>query len=178
LQAAAQIGLDHYPGMIVFNSLSKRSNCPGLRSGLCAGDQHILKAYYRYRTYQGGAMSPVIQWASMAAWADEAHVESRRAHYRRVFSEVARFPSLAPTIPQGGFYLWVPTPVSDLAFTIQAYEKGIKLLPGSFLAMENHAINPGSYHVRVSLTAPFATCAMALPILEELLALPADQGHL
>jgi N-succinyldiaminopimelate aminotransferase len=175
LEAASKMGLDDFANMIVFNSLSKRSNCPGLRSGLCAGDRSILKEYYRYRTYQGGAMSPVIQKASIAAWQDETHVQDNRAHYRTVFSEVAKFSHLASAIPQGGFYLWLPTPIVDTEFTIKAYEKGIKLLPGSFLATEHQGINPGSYHVRVSLTAPLAACALALPILDALLALPTDE---
>ena len=169
LEIAAKIGLDNYPGMVVFNSLSKRSNCPGLRSGFCAGDKNIIKDYYRYRTYQGGAMSPIIQKASIAAWQDEIHVKASRAHYCKIFSEVAKVPALAVGMPHGGFYLWLPTPISDTDFAVLAYEKGIKLLPGSFLAAESHGINPGTHHVRVSLTATFEACMNALPKLTRLL---------
>ena len=72
LQAAQQLGRAGYPRLVMFSSLSKRSNVPGMRSGFVAGDAEILKKFLLYRTYQGCAMSPPIHAASTAAWQDEA----------------------------------------------------------------------------------------------------------
>jgi N-succinyldiaminopimelate aminotransferase len=74
--------------LVMFSSLSKRSNVPGLRSGFVAGDAEILKKFLLYRTYHGAAMNPAVQAASAAAWGDEAHVRENRAAYVRKFAEV------------------------------------------------------------------------------------------
>ncbi|MDP5007788.1 MAG: aminotransferase class I/II-fold pyridoxal phosphate-dependent enzyme, partial [Glaciimonas sp.] len=88
LEAAHKLGRDGYPCLITFSSLSKRSNVPGMRSGFVAGDAAILKKFLLYRTYHGGAMSPSIQAASIAAWNDEAHVIENRAKYITKFQQV------------------------------------------------------------------------------------------
>jgi N-succinyldiaminopimelate aminotransferase len=112
LEAAAQLGREGFPNLVVFNSLSKRSNAPGLRSGAIAGDASLLEAFLLYRTYHGSAMSHVVQHASIAAWSDETHVEENRRLYRRKFD--ALVPMLAPVMrapkPDAGFYLWARVP--------------------------------------------------------------------
>jgi N-succinyldiaminopimelate aminotransferase len=88
LEAAQRLGRTDYRNLLMFTSLSKRSNVPGLRSGFVAGDAALIKAFLLYRTYHGGAMSPVVQTASIAAWGDEAHVEENRRLYREKFNQV------------------------------------------------------------------------------------------
>ena len=86
LEAAQQLGRDGFPNLVVFNSLSKRSNAPGLRAGAVAGDATLLQQFLLYRTYHGCAMSLAVQHASMAAWNDEAHVAENRRQYREKFA--------------------------------------------------------------------------------------------
>ena len=109
LQAAAAAGNDHFKRCVVFHSLSKRSNLPGLRSGFVAGDADILQAFHRYRTYHGCAMPPHHQLASLAAWSDEQHVEQNRELYRRKFETVLAIlqPVLPVEMPEAGFPLWM-----------------------------------------------------------------------
>ncbi|HUD26567.1 MAG TPA: succinyldiaminopimelate transaminase [Burkholderiaceae bacterium] len=159
LQAAAELGRIGFAGLVVFGSLSKRSNAPGLRSGYVAGDARLLAAFLRYRTYHGCAMSPAVQAASMAAWNDEAHVEENRRRYAAKFGEVtAVIGSVLPTaIPDGGFYLWARTPGDDRQYARRLYAQcNVTVLPGSFLGREVDGVNPGAGFVRIALVAPEA----------------------
>ena len=88
LAAAHALGRDGFPRLVVFGSLSKRSNAPGLRSGYVAGDAALLKAFLLYRTYHGSAMSGAVAAASIAAWNDEAHVRANRAEYAAKFAQL------------------------------------------------------------------------------------------
>lgn len=161
LDAAHRLGRDGFPRLVVLSSLSKRSNAPGLRSGFAAGDAAILKKFLLYRTYHGSAMNPAVQAASEAAWRDEAHVVDNRALYRVKFE--AALPMLAApletALPDGGFYYWIRTPISDTEFA-QALlrDYNVAVLPGSFLAREAHGANPGRNHVRVALVARYDEC--------------------
>lgn len=167
LQAARQLGRD-MTRLVVFSSLSKRSNLPGLRSGFVAGDPDILARFLLYRTYHGSAMSPMVQAASAAAWQDEHHVAENRALYRAKFEVV--LPLLAPVLPtrlpQAGFYLWARIPArygdDDPAFA-QALFANCKLtvLPGSYLARTAHGSNPGAGRVRIALVPPLEDCLEA-----------------
>ncbi len=164
LAAAAQLGRTGYPRLVAMGSLSKRSNCPGMRSGFIAGDAQILERFLLYRTYHGCAMSPSIQAASIAAWNDEAHVVENRRLYREKFDAVIS--TLAPAMPvlrpEGGFYLWLETPGSDTGFARDLYrEQAVTVLPGSYLAREAHGVNPGVNRVRAALVAPVAECVEA-----------------
>jgi N-succinyldiaminopimelate aminotransferase len=164
LQAARQLGRDGFPRLVIFSSLSKRSNVPGMRSGFVAGDAAILKKFLLYRTYHGCAMSPPIQAASVAAWNDEAHVVENRQLYREKFDAVLDVlrPVLDVERPQAAFYLWPRTPLSDVEFTRRLYEtQNVSVLPGSFLARDAHGVNPGAGHVRIALVAPLAQCVEA-----------------
>ena len=161
LGAAAAMGLDDFRRCIVFHSLSKRSNLPGLRSGFVAGDAELLKKYLLYRTYQGCAMPPPTQTASAVAWRDEQHVKANRQAYREKFDRVLSILSdtLAPQKPQAGFYLWANTPMADTEFARRLYaEQNVTVLPGQFLSRDTSEGNPGKNKIRMALVAPLAEC--------------------
>ncbi|MBM0105060.1 succinyldiaminopimelate transaminase [Steroidobacter sp. S1-65] len=164
LQAAAAAGNTSYERCIVFHSLSKRSSVPGLRSGFVAGDAKLLKPFLLYRTYHGSAMPPPAQFASIAAWNDEAHVLENRNLYRKKFAAV--MPILGEVMPvqmpQASFYLW-PRVDNDERFVRQLFERRhITLLPGSYIARPNSdGVNPGSGRVRISLVAKVSECVEA-----------------
>lgn len=164
LQACAAMGDTDYQRCVVFHSLSKRSNLPGLRSGFVAGDAKILRSFLQYRTYHGCALPIHHQLGSIAAWNDEEHVKENRQQYREKFSAVlAEFDGhLAVSAPDAGFYLWPQTPVSDTEFARQLYAgENIVVLPGRYLARESHGINPGENRVRMALVASKAHCVEA-----------------
>ncbi|MGB9990802.1 succinyldiaminopimelate transaminase [Pseudoduganella rhizocola] len=166
MQAAHMLGLSTverpYARLIVFSSLSKRSNVPGMRSGFVAGDAEVLKKFLLYRTYHGGAMSPPVQAASIAAWNDETHVEANREQYRAKFNAIT--PLLQEVIdvelPDAGFYLWADvsrTGLSDTEFAQRLYrDYHVTVLPGSYLARDAHGINPGRNRIRMALVAETA----------------------
>ena len=168
LQAAVQLGRIDFKNLISLTSLSKRSNVPGLRSGFVAGDAAIIKSFLLYRTYHGSAMSPIVQTASIAAWADEAHVVDNRAQYRDKFAQVT--PLLAGvmdvTLPDAGFYLWAAVPEvfngSDEAFSRELLALyNVVVLPGSYLARDAQGVNPGAGRIRMALVAETAECVEA-----------------
>ena len=156
LQAALQLGRVDYKNLVVFSSLSKRSNVPGLRSGFVAGDAAVLEKFALYRTYHGCAMNPAVQAATIAAWNDEAHViENRRLYAAKFELAIRELSTILPVgKPDAGFYLWVQTPIADTAYAQQLYrDYNVSVLPGSFLAREAHGINPGANFIRLALVA-------------------------
>jgi len=164
LTAAARLGRGDYRKLVVFSSLSKRSNVPGLRSGFVAGDAAILKKFLLYRTYHGSAMNPAVQAASVAAWSDEAHVRDNRRLYAEKFHEVT--PLIARHLdckaPEAGFYLWAKTPIADTVFARELLRaKNVAVLPGSYLAREAGGVNPGAHFVRIALVAAHEECLEA-----------------
>jgi len=165
LQAASRLGRRDFARLVVFSSLSKRSNAPGMRSGFVAGDAALLRPYLRYRTYHGSAMSLSVQRASVAAWNDEAHVRENRRLYAAKFAAILPLlegTSLKAEKPEGGFYLWLRTPGDDAAFARELHRQyNVLVLPGSYLAREAHGANPGKNHVRIALVAPLEECIEA-----------------
>jgi N-succinyldiaminopimelate aminotransferase len=164
LAAAQQCGRDGYPRLVMFSSLSKRSNVPGMRSGFVAGDAAILKKFLLYRTYQGCAMSPPIHAASTAAWQDEAHVVENRRLYREKFAAVTRILGAVTTVamPDAAFYIWLDTGGDDTTFTRELLAaQNVSVLPGSYLAREARGTNPGSHFVRIALVASTTECTEA-----------------
>ena len=164
LTAAQQLGRKDYSRLIVFSSLSKRSNVPGMRTGFVAGDAELIRAFQLYRTYHGSAMGLPVQAASVAAWGDEAHVAENRRLYAQKFSAVLPLlqAPLVTGLPEGGFYLWSKTPVDDVDFVSALYrEYNVTVLPGSYLARSAHGRNPGTNYVRMALVAPLAECLEA-----------------
>ena len=166
LQAATALGRSDFRNLVAFTSLSKRSNVPGLRSGFVAGDASLLKAFLLYRTYHGSAMSPMVQRASAAAWADEAHVAANRALYRAKFEQVMPVlqPVLDVTLPDAAFYLWagVPGGIDEIAFARGLLAQyNVNVLPGRLLARDVNGHNPGAGRIRMALVAPVAECLEA-----------------
>lgn len=156
LQAAHQLGRD-FSRVVMFSSLSKRSNVPGMRSGFVAGDADIVEKFALYRTYHGCAMNPAVQAASIVAWNDEAHVIHNRALYSEKFNAVT--PVLQQIwqktqLPDAAFYLWINTEQDDTVVAKKLYQAlNITVLPGSFLAREAHGMNPGKGFIRMALVA-------------------------
>lgn len=170
LQAARKLGRN-YTNLVMFSSLSKRSNVPGMRSGFVAGDEKILEKFLLYRTYHGCAMSPAVQIASASAWSDEAHVLENRRQYREKFAAVT--PMLKQVLdvdmPDAAFYLWARTKGSDTKFAQQLYrECNVIVLPGSYLAREAHGMNPGEGFVRIALVASLEECLEAAERIQQL----------
>ena len=164
LQAAGAMGNDSYRRCLVFHSLSKRSNAPGLRSGFVAGDAALIEAFFRYRTYHGCAMPPASQAASQRAWRDEKHVQENRRLYREKFAAVTAIlaPVLEVPTPPAGFYLWPRTPLDDTEFSRRLYQAhNVIVLPGSFLSRDTADGNPGAGHIRLALVAPLDECIEA-----------------
>lgn len=171
LGAAAAIGNDDFRRCIVFHSLSKRSNAPGLRSGFVAGDASLIERFHLYRTYHGCAMPPPIQAASIAAWSDEGHVAENRSLYTRKFDAVLEVlgPVLGVERPDAGFYLWPRTPIDDQDFARRLHiEQAVTVLPGSYLSRDTERGNPGHGRVRIALVAPFEECVEAAYRIREL----------
>lgn len=164
LQACIAAGVPDFHNCVVFHSLSKRSNLPGLRSGFVAGDAAIMARFLLYRTYQGCALPLHHQWASVVAWSDEQHVRDNRALYRDKFTAVVDIlqPVLPVIQPAAGFYLWPRTPIADTEFAVGLFaQQHLTVLPGSFLGRDGGAGNPGDNHVRLALVAPQAQCVEA-----------------
>ena len=164
LTACAELGHHDFKRCVVFHSLSKRSNLPGLRSGFVAGDADILKSFLLYRTYHGCAMPVQTQLASVAAWSDEAHVKANRDLYREKFDAVLAILGdvLDVQRPDGGFYLWAKTPIDDETFTRELFAREhVTVVPGSYLSRAVDGNNPGAGRVRMALVAPLAECVAA-----------------
>ncbi|MGD9681557.1 MAG: succinyldiaminopimelate transaminase [Candidatus Obscuribacterales bacterium] len=167
LQAASTLGVADFKNCLVFHSLSKRSNLPGMRSGFVAGDPEILSRYWLYRTYHGCTMSVPYQKASIAAWQDEEHVKENRRLYRLKFEAVIK--ELEPELdnhlenlrhPDGSFYLWAKVQGSDEKFTRELYrQENLLVLPGSYLSRMDNGSNPGAGYLRMALVAPVEQCA-------------------
>jgi len=161
LSAAAAMGNTAFRRCVVFHSLSKRSNAPGLRSGFVAGDADVLREFLRYRTYHGCAMAPPVQAASRRAWGDEDHVRHNRELYRQKFDAVLEIlqPVLEVERPGAGFYLWPRTPIDDQEFARGLFaQHNVTVLPGSYLSRTAHGLNPGQNRIRMALVAPLDEC--------------------
>ncbi len=165
LEVAASMGLPKFNRCIAFNSLSKRSNCPGLRSGFVAGDPLVIEQYYNYRTYHGCAMPVHVQNTSERAWLDEEHVIENRAVYRRKFEATQTLMSRTFGVqpPDGAFYYWPDVGIDDELFATELFRReNITVLPGKYLGRTVGDKNPGANHIRVALVAPFEDCVDAV----------------
>lgn len=179
LEAAHRLGRDDFRNLVVFTSLSKRSNAPGLRSGGVAGAARLLRSFLLYRTYHGCAMSPATQHASIAAWGDEAHVGDNRRKYQEKFAAVVPIlePDMPVARPDAGFYLWARVPHGRWSPSGAASDAGVgddelfarelfaashvTVLPGRYLAREAHGVNPGRGYVRMALVPELGDCVAA-----------------
>jgi N-succinyldiaminopimelate aminotransferase len=164
LEACVRAGRPDFERCVVFHSLSKRSNLPGLRSGFVAGDARIMERFRLYRTYHGSAVPEHVQQASIAAWSDEEHVVENRRQYRAKYDAV--MPLLAGVLeverPPASFYLWPRTPGDDEAFARDLLAAtNVAVLPGSYLGRDTGRGNPARQRVRISLVASVEQCAEA-----------------
>lgn len=164
IEACAAIG-EGLDNVLVFNSLSKRSSVPGLRSGFVAGDARQIKRFTRLRDY-GGAPPPLpLLAAATALWRDEAHVEENRALYRKKFALAADALDGRCGFyrPDGGFYLWLDVGDGEQAASRLWREGGVRVMPGAYLAREDASgINPGARYIRVALVHDLETTERAL----------------
>ncbi|HEX4869575.1 MAG TPA: succinyldiaminopimelate transaminase [Moraxellaceae bacterium] len=164
LEACARMGRHNYRRCVVFHSLSKRSNLPGMRSGFVAGDAELLAPYLLYRTYHGSAMPLQHQHASIAAWGNEEHVRANRREYVAKFAAFREIlgDALPLTMPDAGFYFWAKTPIADDEFARRLYnDTHVTVLPGRFLGREVDGVNPGAGYVRMALVAAQDECSEA-----------------
>ena len=164
LEAAHRMGNTDFQRCIIFHSLSKRSNVPGMRSGFVAGDAQIISKFLLYRTYHGCTMPAYTQSASIKAWEDEAHVRTNRQLYREKFAAVIDIlnPVMPVDRPAAGFYLWPHTPVEDTRFAKELYARqNVTLLPGSYLSRLAHGYNPGQNRLRIALVPEIDSCMEA-----------------
>lgn len=164
LEACQLLGRAKFERCIVFHSLSKRSNLPGLRSGFVAGNAQLLDFFFRYRTYHGCALSLPVQQASIAAWSDERHVQENRDLYREKFDAVGKILEgiLEFNIPPAGFYLWPKTPTDDVTFARDLYaQQNLTVLPGSFISRKTERGNPGENRIRLALVPDLNDCIEA-----------------
>ena len=165
LAAARMLGRDDYRNLVVFGSLSKRSNVPGMRSGFVAGDARLIKTFLLYRTYHGTAMSDVVALASIAAWNDEVHVVANRALYAGKFRRLQPLvnAALPCAYPEAAFYLWAKTPIPDQDLARRLYvEQGVTVLPGSFIGRISNQVNPGENFIRIALVDSLDECSDAV----------------
>lgn len=161
LAAAYQSGNHDFKNCVVFHSLSKRSNLPGLRSGFVAGDREVISKYRLYRTYHGCALPPPTQAASLVAWQDETHVRDNRKLYRRKFDAVLDILDEVLDVerPQASFYLWPSVGGDDALFAKHLFEEeNLLVLPGSYISRNNRGNDPGKGRLRMALVAPYEEC--------------------
>ncbi|MBA3478185.1 MAG: succinyldiaminopimelate transaminase [Lautropia sp.] len=163
LAASTKLGRRGHERLMMFSSLSKRSNVPGMRSGFVAGDASLISAFLKYRTYHGSAMNPAVQAASIAAWQDEQHVVENRRLYQAKFDAVVPLVQAVVPVrrPEAGFYLWLPVPDGDdCRFTWRLFhELNTMVLPGSFLGRRSDSsANPGAGFIRVALVEDLEAC--------------------
>jgi aspartate/methionine/tyrosine aminotransferase len=152
LESVARTGIDP-ERVLVFNSLSKRSNLPGLRSGFVAGGPQAIRRIKDLRAYAGAPLPGPLQHVSRAAWADEAHVEASRQRYLSKYAIADRVLAGIPgyCTPEAGFFLWLPVPDGEAAALKLWREAGIRVLPGAYLGREVNGENPGTGFVRVAM---------------------------
>jgi N-succinyldiaminopimelate aminotransferase len=157
--------------VVVFHSLSKRSNMPGLRSGFVAGGLDTVTALRKLRSFAGTPLPLPIQRVSEAAWKDEAHVDRSRALYQEKFRIADQiFAGMQGyTAPGGGFFLWLPVDDGEAATVKLWRETGVKVLPGSYLSRDSGGQNPGTGYIRVALVAPIEETQRGLTQLRDCL---------
>ena len=155
LEVAASRGADP-ERVVVFNSLSKRSNVPGLRSGFVAAGPQAMARIRQLRAYAGAPLPLPLQRVAERLWSDEAHVTANRALYQDKFRDAAEVLGglQGMTLPEGGFFLWLPVEDGEAAALRLWRETGVRVLPGGYLARDTAAGNPGKGYIRVALVAP------------------------
>lgn len=170
LQIATEMGADPERVMI-FHSLSKRSNLPGLRSGFCAGGPQSIARVRQLRAFAGTPLPQPLQAVAAAAWNDEAHVDENRALYHRkydiaddILGHIDGYKS-----PQAGFFLWLPIEDGEQAALKLWQETGVRVLPGAYLSRDFNGENPGEKYIRVAMVAPTQELQRGLTLIRDCL---------
>jgi aspartate/methionine/tyrosine aminotransferase len=142
--------------LVVFNSLSKRSNLPGLRAGFAAGGPESIRRMRQLRNYAGAPLPLPLQAVAAKAWSDEAHVVENRALYAAKYDIADRVLGSVPgyAAPEAGFFLWLPVEDGEPAALRLWRETGVRVLPGAYLGRDVNGENPGKGYVRVAMVAP------------------------
>ena len=168
LQVAAAQGVDPERA-VVFHSLSKRSNLPGLRSGFVAAGLESMRRLRQLRSFAGAPLPLPLQRVAEAAWADEGHVTASRSLYQRkfiaadsIFAGVQGYRA-----PEGGFFLWLPVEDGEAAALKLWCETGVRVLPGAYLSRDVGGQNPGAGYIRVALVAPPEETQRGLTLLRD-----------
>ena len=162
LEASMKVGNKEFKNILAINSISKRSSAPSLRNGFIAGDAKILKEYLNFRTYVGCASPLPLQLAAAKAWSEDSHVEKFRNEYKKNFLVAKEI--LGVDIPKATFYIWLEVE-DDIDFTIKAYQKGVKVMPGRYMGR----VGAGEGYVRIALVYNEEKTKKALNILKEIL---------
>ena len=170
LQIADRIGADP-ERVVIFHSLSKRSNLPGLRSGFVASGPENIRRIKELRAYAGAPLPLPLQRAAETVWADEAHVEENRAQYREKYEIADRILGNIPGYrsPDAGFFLWLPIEDGEAAALKLWKETGVRVLPGAYIARDVEGANPGTGYIRVALVADKDEMARGLTALRDCL---------
>ncbi len=170
LQIATEMGADP-ERVVIFHSLSKRSNLPGLRSGFCAGGPKSIARVRLLRAFAGAPLPEPLQAVAAAAWADEVHVQENRALYQRkytvaddILGHVDGYQS-----PQAGFFLWLPIANGEQAAVKLWQETGVRVLPGAYLSQQANGENPGENYIRVAMVAPTQEMQRGLTLIRDCL---------
>nr|MCH9823851.1 aminotransferase class I/II-fold pyridoxal phosphate-dependent enzyme [Alphaproteobacteria bacterium] len=142
--------------VVIFHSLSKRSNLPGLRSGFVAGGPQTIARLKQLRNYAGAPLPTPLQAVAARVWADEEHVIENRKLYQGKYTiadkVMADFEGYQG--PEGGFFLWLPVEDGETAALKLWRETGVRVLPGAYLSRDAEGRNPGQNYIRVAMVAP------------------------
>ncbi|SMC52587.1 aminotransferase class I/II-fold pyridoxal phosphate-dependent enzyme [Primorskyibacter flagellatus] len=155
LQIAQAMGADP-ERVVIFHSLSKRSNLPGLRSGFVAGGPQCIARIRQLRAYSGAPLPLPIQAASARVWADDAHVVENRALYQEKYALADEIFANVPGYsgPEAGFFLWLRVGNGEEAALKAWTQTGVRVLPGAYLGREVDGVNPAEQFIRVAMVAP------------------------
>jgi aspartate/methionine/tyrosine aminotransferase len=170
LQVAQELGADP-ERVVLFNSLSKRSNLAGLRSGFIAGGPETIRHAKQLRSYSGAPLPGPLQAAAARVWADEDHVIENRRLYQEKYAVADEVLGTVPGYmsPEAGFFLWLPVANGEQA-ALELWQKtGVRVLPGAYLAQGEAGQNPGEHYIRVALVAPKDDTRRALITLRDCL---------
>ena len=170
LQVATEMGVDP-ERVVIFHSLSKRSNLPGLRSGFVAGGPQSIRQIKLLRNYAGAPLPMPLQHAARAVWDDEAHVVENRGLYAEKFDRADEIMKGVPGYqgPEAGFFLWLPVKDGQEAALHLWQQTGVRVLPGAYLSRDTDRGNPGATYIRAAMVAPIEEMAQGLTRLRDCL---------
>ncbi|WP_299781404.1 aminotransferase class I/II-fold pyridoxal phosphate-dependent enzyme [uncultured Roseobacter sp.] len=170
LQVAHEMGAD-LNRVVIFHSLSKRSNLPGLRSGFVASGAENIREIRQLRNFAGAPLPQPLQAAAAAVWEDEAHVIENRALYVEKYDIADRILGNVPgyASPEAGFFLWLPVENDEEAAVKLWRETGVRVLPGGYLAQDYDGVNPGQGYIRAAMVAPKTETARGIELIRDCL---------